>query len=226
MLILICFDTRRIITIVLVILSLCHANPTRMATHGFERICKEAGCVNLPSFRRATPITQADPFMRISSNPSPQCMESHTGKKNQLQMSESALLERRGFSNLIAKGNKFIWKKIEVVLPSKKAYQDMHRFYSEALQRVNLLDDRPASSDVIAFVSYVVITLGTLKLIFENLPPQQAASVEFIKQFLHGMLALVGISEVFGTYRIAAITTNIVVFVTLMWVGNVVGFIG
>ena len=66
----------------------------------------------------------------------------------------------------------------------------------------------------------MVLTYGVLELEFDNLPPNQRAAYQFLEQFVQGMFVLIGTGTLFGTFQVAAIATNSIVLVTLLWVGN------
>lgn len=142
---------------------------------------------------------------------SPAIYERNSRTTDQLLHLSPSLDERRALSDITTQGFKWIWEKAEVILDSVEAFNKHHSMYEDVIRQTEV----SSGNEVLRFAASLVITYGSLRMMFENLPNGHGSAEEFIKQFAMQMLSLCTVGMVYGTYKVAAMMLSTTVWVTL-----------
>ena len=122
----------------------------------------------------------------------------------------SSLTERSVTSDLTSQGYRWLWKKAEVFLGSIEAYNEYHNLYDQIKNQI-----RPFGKSIIEFTAKMVITYGSMRMTFNNLPIDQESAAAFIERFALEMFSLCTVGMVYGTYEIAVVTARATIWVVL-----------
>ena len=145
------------------------------------------------------------------ANTSPALHRRHGRIVNQLPRLSLPLTERGALSDLRTQGFRWIWEKGEVILDSVEAYNKHHHMYDEMIRQ----REESSGNEILRFAANLVMTYGSLKMTFENLPGGHGSAEDFIRQFALQMLSLCTVGMVYGTYKIAVMLLSSTVWVTL-----------
>ena len=122
----------------------------------------------------------------------------------------SSLIERGIASDLTFQGYRWLWKKAEVILDSIEAYKEYHSLYDEVTNQV-----KPSGDSIIQFAAQLVITYGSMRMTFNNLPSDHESAAAFIERFALEMLSLCTVGLIYGTYEIAVLAAKSTIWVML-----------
>lgn len=126
----------------------------------------------------------------------------------------SALVERKLFSDTLARGYKIVWETYEVFMNSSNASNTQQSMYRQLEKAVLSWK----ANDFTVFAGQLIVTFGALQLRFNHLPRDIEQARDFVSQFAKGMLNyLTGFVDVYviGTFHILATTYDKVVQIWL-----------